>query len=228
VDSTDKGTVGTTCTGTVSGACRIIDLDFDGDYDSTDATKFDALASGLVRHPGRAASNVEQSFAHQGLYLDPEIGSYQNRARQYDAVRRRFAQPDPLRVLLVSSMSIVIPPLSWYDETVHGRVYGYEKSEPLNHQDPSGLACSYNEDDQVFQCQFGLGKPGNRCGVIYNTELAACAGTGLVCWILIVDLIPGDEFLCAGLTGVCWLQAKLTCWSCCANFGPCPQETRGF
>ena len=30
VDATDKGTPGTTCTGTVSGACRILDLDFDG------------------------------------------------------------------------------------------------------------------------------------------------------------------------------------------------------
>ena len=34
VDSTDKGTPGTDCTGTVTGACRILDLDFDGDYDS--------------------------------------------------------------------------------------------------------------------------------------------------------------------------------------------------
>ena len=32
VDSTDKGTVGSTCTGTVSAACRILDLDFDGVY----------------------------------------------------------------------------------------------------------------------------------------------------------------------------------------------------
>ena len=46
VNSTDKGTVGVTCTGTVSGACRILDLDFDGEYDSSDATKFDSLPSG--------------------------------------------------------------------------------------------------------------------------------------------------------------------------------------
>jgi hypothetical protein len=31
VDSTDKGTPGTDCTGTVTGDCRILDLDFDGD-----------------------------------------------------------------------------------------------------------------------------------------------------------------------------------------------------
>ena len=52
VDATDKGTPGSTCTGTVTGACRILDLDFDGDYDSTDATAFDTLAQGLARHTG--------------------------------------------------------------------------------------------------------------------------------------------------------------------------------
>ena len=53
VDATDKGTPGTDCTGTVTGTCRILDLDFDGDYDSTDASLFDALPQGLSRHPGR-------------------------------------------------------------------------------------------------------------------------------------------------------------------------------
>ena len=53
MDATDKGTPGSTCTGTVSGACRILDLDFDGDYDSTDATKFDALDQGLARPHSR-------------------------------------------------------------------------------------------------------------------------------------------------------------------------------
>ncbi len=51
VDATDKGTPGTTCTGTVSGACRILDLDFDGDYDSTDAGLFDSLPGAIVRAP---------------------------------------------------------------------------------------------------------------------------------------------------------------------------------
>ena len=60
VDSTDKGTPGTDCAGTLSGACRILDLDFDGDYDSTDATKFDSLPQGLARHPGRIATGVHQ------------------------------------------------------------------------------------------------------------------------------------------------------------------------
>ncbi|MGH8674171.1 MAG: hypothetical protein ACREVG_07670 [Burkholderiales bacterium] len=94
VDASDKGTVGVTCTGTISGACRVLDLDFDGDYDSSDATKFDALPQGLARHPGRTFSGVQQPFAHQGLLFEPEIGSYQNRARQYDPGNRRFAQRD--------------------------------------------------------------------------------------------------------------------------------------
>ena len=56
VDSTDKGTPGTTCTGTVTGSCRIVDLDFDGDYDATDATLFDNLTQGQARHPDRTTT----------------------------------------------------------------------------------------------------------------------------------------------------------------------------
>jgi len=92
VDSVDKGTVGVTCTGTVSGSCRILDLDFDGDYDSSDATLFDSLPSGWQAREGLTASAVDQPFAHQGLLFEPEIGSYQNRARQYEPGLRRFAQ----------------------------------------------------------------------------------------------------------------------------------------
>jgi len=95
VDSTDKGTPGTTCTGTVTGACRILDLDFDGDYDSADASKFDALDQGISQHPGRRATGVDQPFGHQGLLYDAELVSYQNRLRQYDPAQRRLVQRDP-------------------------------------------------------------------------------------------------------------------------------------
>jgi len=122
VDSTDKGTVGTTCTGTVSGLCRILDLDFDGDYDSTDATKFDALAQGNARHPGRLFTSVDQPFGHQGLPFDAEIGSYQNRARQYDPGKRRFTRRDPLQ----------------YNEGLYD--YGYLMANPAMRLDPFGLA----------------------------------------------------------------------------------------
>jgi len=99
VDATDKGTPGSTCTGTVSSECRILDLDFDGDYDSTDAGLFDSLPQGLARHPGRIATAVHQPFGHQGLLHEPEVSQYQNRYRQYDPAKRRFVQRDPLGVI---------------------------------------------------------------------------------------------------------------------------------
>jgi len=130
VDSTDKGTVGVTCTGTVTGAYGILDLDFDGDYDSADATLFDSLPSGLARHPGRFATGVNQPFAHQGLLYEPEIASYQNRARQYDPAKRRFVQRDPLD-LGAGTMN----------------VYEYVSANPLTQSDPSGLACCTHAAD---------------------------------------------------------------------------------
>ena len=96
VDGADKGTPGSTCTGTVAGACRILDLDFDGDYDAADEGEFDNLPQGLARHPGRRYTGVEQVFAHQGLLYEPELGSYHNRARQYHPTMRRFVQRDPV------------------------------------------------------------------------------------------------------------------------------------
>jgi RHS repeat-associated protein len=129
VDSTDKGTVGTTCTGTVSGSCRILDLDFDGDYDSTDATKFDALTQGAMRHPGRPATNVSQPFAHQGLLFEPELAQYQNRARQYDPGKRRFVQEDPL----------FLSPSRHESHRPDPNLYEYIRSTPLVKIDPFGL-----------------------------------------------------------------------------------------
>jgi len=105
VDSVDKGTPGTTCTGTVSGECRILDLDFDGDYDSTDASLFDSLPQGLAQHPSRTFTGIDQPFAHQGLLYDAEIMTYQNRARQYAPSKRRFAQ----RTTVDERNSIVSP-----------------------------------------------------------------------------------------------------------------------
>ncbi|MEK6675041.1 MAG: RHS repeat-associated core domain-containing protein [Planctomycetota bacterium] len=128
VDSTDKGTVGSTCTGTVSGACRILDLDFDGDYDSTDATKFDSLAQGSMRTPGRTYSAVNQPFAHQGLLFEPEIASYQNRARQLLPKLQRFAQRDPLATRPAAS--------SGYQDGLS--LLGYARSNPVLFRDAAG------------------------------------------------------------------------------------------
>jgi len=155
VDSDDKGTPGTDCTGTVSGSCRILDLDFDGDYDSTDASLFDALPQGLAQHPGRTFTAVDQPFAHQGLLYDAEIMTYQNRARQYDPNKRRFVQRDPLLLVKKYTTSLVLP------KNVHGtntminlgvlrtrfnqidatNLYAYVNHNPLGNFDPSGAFC---------------------------------------------------------------------------------------
>ncbi|UCC29103.1 MAG: hypothetical protein JSU86_12980 [Phycisphaerales bacterium] len=131
VDATDKGTPGSTCTGTVSGACRILDLDFDGDYDSTDAGLFNPLPQGLARHPGRIATAVDQPFGHQGLLHEPEIRSYQNRTRQYDPGKRRFVQRDPYDVTHGDR--------SAYQDGMDS--YVYVRGRPLSSRDPSGREC---------------------------------------------------------------------------------------
>ena len=124
VDSTDKGTPGTTCTGTVTGSCRIVDLDFDGDYDATDATLFDNLAQGQARHPDRTTTAVSFPFGHQGLYYDVELQSYQNRHRQYDAGARRFLQRDPVRQVAAT----------------HASLYDYLRYNPMITRDAYGLS----------------------------------------------------------------------------------------
>ena len=99
VDATDKAAIetgGDCLGGSPPDACSVLDLDFDGDWDASDVTLFDALAQGNMNHPGRSFTGVDQPFAHQGLLFEPEIGSYQNRARQYAPSMRRFAQRDPL------------------------------------------------------------------------------------------------------------------------------------
>jgi RHS repeat-associated protein len=163
VDSTDKGTVGVTCTGTVTGACRILDLDFDGDYDSTDATKFDALPQGLQRTPGRMATAVQQPFAHQGLLFEPEIGSYQNRARQYEPTKRRFVQRDSFG----------------YVDGLNP--YYYIRNNPLRNLDPLGHCAIELVCWQAFSGFVG----NNHHCELKITESAggtgSCRGTGSTC-----------------------------------------------
>jgi RHS repeat-associated protein len=99
VDSTDRAAIetgGDCLGGSPPAACAIMDFDFDGNWDSDDRDAFDNLPQGLAHHPGLKASGVDQPFAHQGLLFEPEIRSYQNRARQYDPMKRRFVQRDPL------------------------------------------------------------------------------------------------------------------------------------
>ncbi len=187
VDSTDKGTVGTTCTGTVTGSCRILDLDFDGDYDSTDATKFDALTQGAMRHPGRPATNVSQPFAHQGLLFEPELAQYQNRARQYDPGKRRFAQRDPLS-LAANPLRV----LRLLDP--RGTLYCFPSSNPLSGLDPFGLfnvgACIAYCGGRLAGCLAAITAPNctnvGKCTVKYKACETSCGNAD-------VDSQQGDD-----------------------------------
>ncbi len=177
VDSTDKGTPGTTCTGTVTGSCRILDLDFDGDYDSSDATLFDSLDQGLMIHPGRMATNVDQPFAHQGLLFEPEIGSYQNRARQYDPAKRRFVQRDPLSLAL----PVFDPSLHYVDGA---NLYEYLRSAPGGALDPTGTA---------GVCK-GVPLVGSSCTTEHEAGVCCVGNFPCRCWPL------GATAFCSGTT----------------------------
>ncbi|MBI4719431.1 MAG: hypothetical protein HY763_16670 [Planctomycetes bacterium] len=149
VDSTDKGTVGTTCTGTVSGACRIVDLDFDGDYDSTDAEFFDNLTQGAARRPGRVATAAGQPFGHQGLFTDGELTSNHQRTRRYNPSWRTFAQRDPSMIGLLGRRGRL-----HRDDGLS--LYSYEGLSPVSLLDAFGLyaylLCSGYEPRNGWGC----------------------------------------------------------------------------
>jgi RHS repeat-associated protein len=148
VDANDRGEItGLTCGGSnPSGACRVLDLDFDNDCDAGDETVFDSLPhTGTVVHPARRSSLLGQPFAHQGLFLDSEIASYQNRARQYGPGLRRFVQRDPLGVCVetpdigprphIPERCFIPPPC-----TPRTDLYPYVGGDPLDNVDPLGWA----------------------------------------------------------------------------------------
>jgi len=71
-------------------------------------------------------------FAHQGLQLDAEIGSYQNRARQYAPKFKRFMQAD-----LLALPGRRFSARSRYRDGMN--LYECLRSSPLAHLDPEGL-----------------------------------------------------------------------------------------
>lgn len=182
VNSTDRAAaeVGGTCRGSgPTGACRILDLDFDGTVDSSDATLFDALPQGNARHPGRIASALDQPFGHQALLFEPEIGSYQNRHRQYDPGQRRFLQRDPLAVRR--------RPGSGYQDGLS--IYAYLSNAPIGKSDPFGA--------EILVCNRRIGGiiPGNHAYFWDDRDAESCgmssfSGSGG----------PGDEE-CGGVPG---------------------------
>jgi RHS repeat-associated protein len=107
VDAQDiaAGTSGGTCWGDYDGAggdCKRLDADGDRDIDVDDYTIVNGFLTArhseaaLQRIPAASHSRRGNLFAHQGLPLDAELASYQNRARQYAPAARRFMQRDPL------------------------------------------------------------------------------------------------------------------------------------
>jgi len=121
-------------TASVSGDCRVFDFDCDGDLDVSDETTLEALYSGLSadmqnrRIPSTTFSPAGNVFGHQGLVLDIEIDSNQNRARQYGPVHKRFFQRDPL----------TIDPRGRAGYRDGMNLYAYKKCRPLWGTDSSG------------------------------------------------------------------------------------------
>jgi hypothetical protein len=92
VDANDRGEItGLTCGGSnPSGACRVLDFDFDNDCDSSDETLFDSLPhTGSLLHAGRPYSQLGQEFGFHALPLNMETGTYQEFYRHYDPRLRR-------------------------------------------------------------------------------------------------------------------------------------------
>jgi len=180
VGTSDRNAISGACAGSnPTGACRILDLNFDNTVNSSDTTPFDALPQGLQRHPGRLATAVSQPFAHQGLLFEPEIGSYQNRARQYDPGKRRFGQRDPLGAMNLSA--------SGYEET--SNLYTAVVNNPFALRDPSGLGCrisllcwpafgdtGLNQKDP-YHCEFRIKRVSNWCGSLSSYSYTTCHGS---------------------------------------------------
>ncbi len=96
---------------------------------SSNSATAPGLRSSLRRHSARQ-KGVGNPFGHQGLNLDPEIGSYQNRARQYAPALKRFVQRDPLVMRSHAG--------SGYQDGIS--LYCYGPGAPLWSRDPYG-AC---------------------------------------------------------------------------------------
>jgi RHS repeat-associated protein len=128
------GTSGGVYWGNYSGDCRRLDADADGDIDANDYNAIVAYADTLTpeteiqRVPAASQSRWGNVFGRQGLVFDSEIGSYQNRARQYLPEKRRFMQRDPLLVRHFAAAG--------YQDG--SSVYAYLVGNPLQNLDPEG------------------------------------------------------------------------------------------
>jgi len=187
VDDDDYAvTTNGTCSGAAAatGDCRRLDANADGVVNDDDRTVIAAYIASLgsdtqlQRVPASAYSRRGNVFAHQGLVLDAELATYQNRARQYAPKVKRFLQRDPV-VLRARSRS------GFHDGN---NLYGKTRMNPLRLVDPTGFAgICMNGSDETIRI-----RPENGCG---DDADPPCDDDG---W---VDLPPGTQAPCDGMNG---------------------------
>jgi len=149
VDDDDYAvTTNGTCSGAAAatGDCRRLDANADGVVNGDDRTVIAAYIATLdsdtelQRIPAATHSRRGNFFAHQGLVLDPELASYQNRARQYAPGSKRFIQNDPL-VRLTHARSNYPDGMS---------LYSYLTNRPQARLDPRGMRVSNGSNQSVW------------------------------------------------------------------------------
>jgi len=176
-DSADYNTLVNTCLWNYSGACRIFDYDDNRVINIGDIFDFLALypaATTVQRQPGRRTSPNHFPHVHQGLYLDEETMTYQNRYRQYAPQQSRFMQRDPLGLQAKGGAG--------YQDGMSQ--YSYFRQNPSRGLDYLGLAA-------VVECPCDCGEPCQRAdqrGLDVN-EGRPSAG-GVIC-------CNGKKFACA-------------------------------
>ncbi len=139
MDSTDVAAAGLggACWQSSSQACLCLDADGDGKVEYDDYAIISDYVSTLTadtqlqRVPAAPSTRRGNPFAHQGLLYDAEIGSYQNRARQYSPTERRYMQIDPLGLQSAAG-------LGYHDGA---NMYLAYRANPWQYVDPMGRSC---------------------------------------------------------------------------------------
>ncbi len=122
----------------------------------------------MQRVPATTVSTMDNPFGHQGLAFDAEIGSYQNRHRQYAPKMKRFMQRDPLNTNKRTKIA--------YLDGMN--TYGYLGRNPVLRVDASGLA--------------GANWP-KFCAAVACTCLARSDTTASVCSVATAACLLGGE-----------------------------------
>jgi RHS repeat-associated protein len=152
-------------------ACLTFDYDNDGDVDAADNTRFDEIWSGsgatdLTRQMGRTTSGNLFTYAHQGLLLDEETNSYQNRHRQYLPEKKRFAQRDPIALLSAGFRAN-------QDYADGLSLHSYLSSNPIRYLDTAGLTtCGSGSTERLVPDNPGYNF--SPCCVLHDDCYASC------------------------------------------------------